>query len=69
MNWEPEDFVLPVQGPGAVWGLVYSSDGSTDDSFDESKARILKGGKFSAGERSISILLLKKQSDVEQSGK
>ncbi len=60
MNWEAEDFVLPVQGPGVVWSLVYSSDGSTDSSFDESKAKALPGGKFTAGERTVSVLLLRK---------
>ena len=59
MHWEKADFVLPVQGPQAKWSLLYSTDGSTDDSFNEEKARPLSGGEFKAAERSISILLLK----------
>ena len=61
MYWEKKSFVLPVQGPKVKWSLLYSSDGSTDDSFDESKATPLKGGEYVASERSISILLLKSE--------
>ncbi|MCR5278091.1 MAG: glycogen operon protein GlgX, partial [Lachnospiraceae bacterium] len=60
MNWEPSRFVLPVQGDKVRWRLLYSSDGSTDDSFDESKAVLVTKDFYMAGERSISILLLKK---------
>jgi glycogen operon protein len=58
MHWEKADFVLPVQDPKAKWSLLYSTDGSTDDSFDEKKAIPLTGGDYRASERSISILLL-----------
>ncbi len=61
MNWEPARFVFPVQGENVKWSLVYSSDGTTDDSFDESKAIPVTKGSYMAGERSISILLLKKK--------
>lgn len=61
MNWEPARFVLPVQGENVRWSLVYSSDGSTDDSFDEEKARLITTGSYMAGERSISVLLLSKE--------
>jgi len=68
MYWEKRAFVLPVQGPKVKWSLLYSSDGSTDNSFDEQKATPLTGGEYLASERSISILLLKSE-NIDKSKK
>ena len=58
MHWEKETFALPLKADRGNWKLLYSTDGSTDSSFDEEKATALNGKFFEAPERSVSVLLL-----------
>ena len=58
MHWEKETFALPLKAEEGRWKLLYSTDGSTDSSFDEEKATVLPGKFFEAPERSVSVLLL-----------
>ena len=58
MHWESKDFVLPLQEKGKKWKLLYSTDGSTDETFDEAAAKPLEGDTYVAEGRSISVLLL-----------
>ena len=58
MNWEDTVFNLPgVSGEFSV-KLLYATDGSTDESFDEAKAKPIKESSFKVSGRSIAILLL-----------
>jgi len=58
MHWEKKEFVLPLKEKTKKWRLLYSTDGSTDESFDEKKANVLDSDTFMAEGRSISVLLL-----------
>ncbi len=58
MNWEKESFALPLKKEMRQWKLLYSTDGSTDSSFDEENAKALSGKFYEAAGRSVSILLL-----------
>lgn len=58
MHWEKKDFVLPLKEKTKKWQLLYSTDGSTDETFDESKAVDIEGETFTADARSVSVLLL-----------
>jgi glycogen operon protein len=57
MYWEDCEFALPEIKAKKHWRLLYSSDLSTDESFKEDKALIVKGDKYLAKKRSISILI------------
>lgn len=57
LNWEKREFALPLKGADTKWKLLYSSDGSTDESFDESTAIPIKSDSYIAESRSISILI------------
>lgn len=59
MHWEDKEFVIPLSGKKKSARLLYSTDGSTDESFDEEKAIDFSGNKsFVAKGRTISIFLL-----------
>ena len=58
MHWEKKEFVLPMTTKTKRWRLLYSTDGSTDESFDESKALLVESESYMAEGRSISVLLL-----------
>lgn len=58
MHWEKREFVLPLKTKGKSWKLLYSTDGSTDEAFDEKNAKVYDKESFIAGERSITIFLL-----------
>lgn len=58
MNWEKRDFALPLFGKGYKWKLLYSTDGSTDETFDEEKAKEYKESVYHAEGRTISVFLL-----------
>lgn len=58
LNWEEREFALPLASEEKKWRILYSTDGTTDDSFDESKAVTLTQKIYKAAPRSISILLL-----------
>ncbi len=58
MHWEKKEFVLPLKTKGKTWKLLYSTDGSTDESFDEKNARVYGEESYTASERSIAIFLL-----------
>ncbi len=55
--WEDKEFVLPLK-TDKKYRLLYSSDGSTDESFNEEAAKIIEGASYIAKPRSISVLLL-----------
>ncbi len=57
-HWEDRKFCLPYNTKGKTWSLLYSTDGSTDESFDEKNAQKLDGNEFIAQGRSVSVLLL-----------
>ena len=57
MFWEDKEFELPF-GEKGEWKLVYSTDGSTDQSFDETKAVSVQERKYLAKSRSVSVLVL-----------
>ncbi|MCR4933361.1 MAG: hypothetical protein K6A29_04120 [Lachnospiraceae bacterium] len=57
MYWEDCEFALPELKAKKHWRLLYSSDFSTDESFKEDKALIIKSDKYIAKKRSISILI------------
>lgn len=58
MNWEKREFALPLFGKGYKWKLLYSTDGSTDENFDEENAKEYKESVYLAEGRTISIFLL-----------
>lgn len=58
MHWEKREFVLPLKTKGKTWKLLYSTDGSTDESFDEKNAKAFNDDSFVASERSITIFIL-----------
>lgn len=58
LHWEDRDFSLYKSAKNKNWKLIYSSDGSTDESFDEKKALKISSDKFHAMGRSISVLML-----------
>ena len=58
MHWEKKEFVLPMTTKTKRWRLLYSTGGSTDESFDESKAGLVETESYVAEGRSISVLLL-----------
>ena len=58
MHWEKKEFVLPLKEKAKKWHLLYSTDGSTDESFDETAAKPIESDTFMAEGRSISVLLL-----------
>ena len=58
MNWEDRDFSVPGGGKEFKVRLLYSTDGSTDDSFDEENAKEIKGKTVSVKARSVTVLLL-----------
>ena len=58
MHWEKKEFVLPLKEKTKKWRLLYSTDGSTDESFDESLAIELTGDTYIAEPRTVSVLLL-----------
>ncbi|MBO4679803.1 MAG: hypothetical protein J5626_09045 [Lachnospiraceae bacterium] len=58
MHWEKKEFVLPLKEKTKKWHLLYSTDGSTDETFDETAAKPIDGDVFYAEGRSISVLLL-----------
>lgn len=57
LHWEDKDFVLPISTNEGGWKLLYSTDGSTDESFDENNAKPWNSATYNAKGRSISILL------------
>lgn len=61
MNWEERTFALPDMKGSYEWYLLYSTDGSTDESFDEEKLIKVSKNRFKAEGRSISILIQKKK--------
>lgn len=58
MYWEDKEFVLPLLSKGKKYKLLYSSDGSTDESFNEENALIINDEKYICKARSIAVLLL-----------
>lgn len=59
MYWETVKFALPVQGKDYDWYYLFSSDGSTLQDFDESKAKKYDKEYFDASGRSVSIFILR----------
>lgn len=60
MNWEEKEFVLPYRD--GKWKLLYSTDGTTDETFDEAKAVFYNKYNFIAASRSITVFLYEKAS-------
>lgn len=60
MNWEARDFSMPLSIKDYTCKLLYSSDGSTDESFDEEKAEVFTETKYTAKGRSVTIFLFTK---------
>lgn len=60
MHWEEREFALPINEKGAKWYKLFSSDGSTDNSFDENKAEEYSKDTYMAKGRSITIFLLRR---------
>lgn len=60
MHWEDRKFMLPKTDNSCRWHLLFSSDGKTDDSFDESKMIMLKKNIYKVQGRSVAIFLQKK---------
>ena len=58
MHWEKKEFMLPMTSKTKRWRLLYSTDGTTDESFDEKEAKFTQGDSYMAEGRSISVLLL-----------
>ncbi|SCX00642.1 glycogen operon protein [Lachnospiraceae bacterium YSD2013] len=58
MHWEKKEFVLPMTDKTKRWRLLYSTDGLTDESFDESNAFLVESESYVAEGRSVSVLLL-----------
>ena len=60
MHWEDRRFTLPYFGKEYKWYLLYSTDGKTDESFDENNMISVNKRTFVAKGRTISILVQKK---------
>lgn len=60
MNWEPREFALPLKNGVVNWKLLYSTDGSTDERFNETDAQLITKESYIAEPRSISILITDK---------
>lgn len=60
MHWEDRKFTLPYFGKEYKWYLLYSTDGKTDESFDENNMISVNKKVFVAKGRTISILVQKK---------
>ena len=58
MHWEEKEFVLPLREKTKKWRLLYSTDGSTDETFDETHATDITGDAYIAKPRTVSVLLL-----------
>ncbi|MCR4959935.1 MAG: hypothetical protein K6A74_00605 [Lachnospiraceae bacterium] len=63
MHWEDRVFRLPITCKDYQWRLLFSTDGSTDLSFDEDSAKIFRENEYKAEGRSVSIFLLKKKNE------
>lgn len=59
MYWECANFALPDIPGNGKWKLLYSTDGSTDESFDEESALEVKDSLVTLAGRSISIFIKK----------
>lgn len=58
LHWEDRTFNLPMIDEKKEWKLLYSTDGSTDESFDEKNAIVVKSDNFVAKGRTISIYIM-----------
>lgn len=61
LHWEDRRFSLPKLGKGSMWYLLYATDGSTDESFDEESAVPVLRNSIKLHGRTIAILLQKKK--------
>lgn len=61
MHWEEREFALPDMKGSSEWYLLYSSDGSTSEDFDESNMTLVNSKVYKASGRSVSILIQKKK--------
>ena len=57
MHWEDRVFRLPVTSKDYEWRLLFSTDGSTDLSFDEDSTKVYRENEYKAEGRSVSIFL------------
>lgn len=60
MHWENKVFALPVKDNVSSWYKLFSSDGTTDISFNESEAELYNEESYNASGRSITLFLLRK---------
>jgi len=60
MNWEKREFALPLKSSVSQWKLLYSTDGSTDENFNEDNAELITKDSYVADARTISILITDK---------
>ncbi len=58
MNWEEREYSLPLVGKDYSWKLLYSTDGSTDCSFNEETAALYTNAVYRASGRTITVFLL-----------
>lgn len=61
MHWEERTFPLPVKDKDTEYRLLFSTDGSTDISFDEDKAVLYEKDSYVAKGRTISLFLVRKK--------
>lgn len=59
MSWEKKEFVFPIKE--GTRKLLYSTDGTTDESFDEDNAPVYNKDSYVAASRSIAVFLLEKK--------
>ncbi len=60
MHWEDRIFSLPVIDKNSEWYKLFSTDGSTDISFNEEKAEAYLKENYIAKGRSITVFLLRR---------
>ena len=69
MYWEKVKFSLPVKDSSHEWFKLLCTDGSTDQTFDESKMTSYNEDYYFAPERSISVFVLKEKEGKKKKDK
>ena len=69
MYWEEVRFALPVNDLNHEWFKLLCTDGSTDQSFDESKMTSYNEDYYLAPKRSVSIFILKEKESSKKKEK